>query len=46
MADLSAMEFLCYALMMIGLLWMGMYPQSMLDMAQPSLQALNVAFPG
>lgn len=45
MADLSGMEFLCFALMMIGLIWMGMYPQTMLDMAQPTLQALNVAFP-
>ena len=46
MADLSGMEFLCFALMMIGLIWMGMYPQTMLDMAQPTLQSLNVAFPG
>lgn len=45
-ADLSGMEFLCFALMMIGLIWMGMYPQTMLDMAQPTLQSLNVAFPG
>jgi NADH-quinone oxidoreductase subunit M len=45
-ADLSGMEFLCLALMMIGLIWMGMYPQTMLDMAQPSLQSLNIAFPG
>ena len=46
MADLSGMEFLCLALMMIGLIWMGMYPQTMLDMAQPTLQSLNIAFPG
>ena len=46
MADLSSMEFICFALMMIGLIWMGMYPQTMLDMAQPSLQSLNVLFPG
>jgi hypothetical protein len=24
---------------------MGMYPQSMLDMAEPTLQSLNVRFP-
>ena len=45
MADLSAMEFICCALMMIGLIWMGIYPQSMLDMAEPTLRNLNVAFP-
>jgi NADH-quinone oxidoreductase subunit M len=45
MADLSAMEFLCFALLMIGLIWMGLYPQSMLDMAEPTLRSLNVNFP-
>jgi NADH-quinone oxidoreductase subunit M len=45
MADLSAMEFICFALMMIGLLWMGLYPQSMLDLAEPTLRSLNVSFP-
>jgi len=45
MADLSTMEFLCFGLMMIGLLWMGLYPQSMLDMAEPTLRSLNVRFP-
>ncbi|MDR0781185.1 MAG: NADH-quinone oxidoreductase subunit M, partial [Pseudomonadales bacterium] len=45
MADLSTMEFLCFALMMIGLIWMGMYPQSMMDMAEPTLRSLNVTFP-
>jgi NADH-quinone oxidoreductase subunit M len=45
MADLSAMEFLCFALMMVGLIWMGMYPQTMMDMAEPTLRALNVTFP-
>src|SRR5690606_9549539 len=45
MADIGAMEFLCYALMMLGLLWLGLYPQSMLDMAEPTLRSLNVSFP-
>ena len=45
MHDLSGTEFLCFALMMIGLIWMGMYPQTMLYMAQPTLQSLNVVFP-
>jgi len=44
-ADLSAVEFICFALMMIGLIWMGMYPQTMLDMAEPTLRNLNVRFP-
>lgn len=43
--DLSFVEMLCYALMMIGLIWMGMYPQTFLDMAEPTLRALGVAFP-
>ncbi|HWK54120.1 MAG TPA: NADH-quinone oxidoreductase subunit M [Hyphomicrobiales bacterium] len=45
LADLSAMEFICFALMMVGLVWMGMYPQTMLDMAEPTLRSLNVTFP-
>jgi NADH-quinone oxidoreductase subunit M len=44
MADLSPTEFICFALMMVGLIWMGMYPQPMLDMAQPTLESLNVVF--
>jgi NADH-quinone oxidoreductase subunit M len=44
-ADLSFVEMLCFSLMMIGLVWMGMYPQTMLDMAEPTLRALGVAFP-
>jgi NADH-quinone oxidoreductase subunit M len=45
MADLSTVEMLCFSLMMIGLIWMGMYPQTMLDMAQPTLESLGVVFP-
>jgi NADH-quinone oxidoreductase subunit M len=45
MADLGTVEMLCYAVLMIGLIWMGMYPQSMLDMAQPTLESLGVVFP-
>jgi NADH-quinone oxidoreductase subunit M len=44
-ADLGFVEMLCFSLMMIGLVWMGMYPQTMLDMAEPTLRALGVAFP-
>ena len=45
MADLSVVEMLCYSLMMIGLIWMGMYPQTMLDLAEPTLRSLGVSFP-
>ncbi|MDG2091069.1 MAG: NADH-quinone oxidoreductase subunit M [Gammaproteobacteria bacterium] len=43
--DLTFIEMACFALMMIGLLWMGLYPQTMLDMAEPTLRSLGVAFP-
>ncbi|MDC0598861.1 NADH-quinone oxidoreductase subunit M [Gammaproteobacteria bacterium] len=42
--DLSTVEMMCFGLMMIGLLWMGMYPQTFLDLAEPTLRSLNVAF--
>lgn len=45
MADLGFVEMLCYSLMMIGLIWMGMYPQTMLDLAEPTLRGLGVVFP-
>jgi NADH-quinone oxidoreductase subunit M len=45
MADLGFVEMLCYSLMMIGLIWMGMYPQTMLDMAEPTLRSIGVSFP-
>ncbi len=44
-SDLTFIEMTCFALMMIGLLWMGLYPQSMLDMAEPTLRGLGVVFP-
>jgi NADH-quinone oxidoreductase subunit M len=44
-ADLSFVEMLCFSLMIIGLVWMGMHPQTMLDMAEPTLRSLGVAFP-
>jgi len=39
-SDLSMGELLCYSAMVIGLVWMGMYPQSFLDLSQPALDAL------
>jgi len=44
-ADLTFIEMACFALMMIGLLWMGLYPQSMMDMAEPTLRSIDVVFP-
>jgi NADH-quinone oxidoreductase subunit M len=38
--DLSRTELICYGLMAVGLVWMGMYPQTFLNMSAPSLQAL------
>ncbi len=40
-ADLSLVEILCYALMALGLVWMGMYPQSFLDVSEASLLYLQ-----
>lgn len=42
--DLTTVEMICFGLMMIGLLWMGMYPQSMLSMSEPTLRSLGVIF--
>lgn len=42
--DLTGVEMLCFGLMMIGLFWMGMYPQSMLNMSEPTLRSLGVLF--
>ena len=42
--DLTTIEMICFGMMMIGLLWMGLYPQSMLDMSEPTLRSLGVLF--
>ncbi|MBT6041989.1 MAG: NADH-quinone oxidoreductase subunit M [Gammaproteobacteria bacterium] len=42
--DLTGVEIFCFGLMMIGLLWMGLYPQSMLDMSEPTLRSMGVLF--
>ena len=42
--DLTTVEMICFGLMMIGLLWMGMYPQSMLNISEPTLRSLGVLF--
>ena len=38
--DLDNREMVYYALMMAGLVWMGVYPQSFLDLSAPALQGL------
>jgi NADH-quinone oxidoreductase subunit M len=40
LTDLSRREMFYFCLMMIGLIWMGMYPQSFLDLSAHSLSAL------
>ena len=37
LTDLTHREMFYYAAMMIGLIWMGMYPQSFLALSQPVL---------
>ena len=42
LTDLSRREMLYFGAMILGLVWMGMYPQSFLDLSQPVLaQLLN-----
>jgi NADH:ubiquinone oxidoreductase subunit 4 (subunit M) len=38
--DLSRREMLYFGAMMIGLIWMGMYPQNFLDMSAATLTSL------
>lgn len=40
LADLGTVELLCYGLMALGLLWMGLYPQSFLVHSASVLEAL------
>jgi len=40
LVDLSRVEMVFYLLMMIGLVWMGMYPQSFLDLSAMTLGSL------
>ncbi len=41
MADFDAREMLAMAAMMIALLWLGLYPQPVLDLAQPVIDSLQ-----
>ena len=43
LTDLTRREMFYFGSMMLGLVWMGMYPQSFLDLSQPVLvQLLNL----
>ncbi len=46
MADFDAREMLAMAAMMIALIWLGLYPQPVLDLAQPVLDGLQQFIPG
>ena len=35
--DLSATELVCYGAMALGLIWMGMYPQTFLALSEPTM---------
>jgi NADH-quinone oxidoreductase subunit M len=42
--DLDRREMVFYFAMMSGLVWMGLYPQSFLDLSEPTLNALLAGF--
>lgn len=44
--DLTRVEMACYIAMMIGLVWMGLYPQSMLGLAESGLLNLGLEMAG
>ncbi len=43
MQDFGFREMSVYAIMIIALVWIGVYPQPVLDLAQPTLDALGIA---
>ena len=46
LTDLNRREMVYFALMMVGLVWMGMYPQSFLSMSAPALAQLLTSTQG
>ena len=46
MPDFDAREMVSMAAMMIALIWLGLYPQPVLDLAQPVLEGLQQLVPG
>ncbi|MCY4094672.1 MAG: NADH-quinone oxidoreductase subunit M [Gammaproteobacteria bacterium] len=43
MQDFGFREMSVYAIMIVALVWIGIYPQHVLDLAQPTLDALGIA---
>ena len=43
MQDFGFRELSVYAIMIVALVWIGIYPQHVLDLAQPTLDALGIA---
>jgi NADH-quinone oxidoreductase subunit M len=41
-ADFGSLEMTAMAVMIIGLIWLGLYPQPVLDMVQPVLNSLYI----
>jgi NADH-quinone oxidoreductase subunit M len=46
MPDFDAREMFAMAAMMVALLWLGLYPQPVLDLAQPVIESLQALAPG
>ena len=46
MPDFDAREMFAMAAMMVALLWLGLYPQPVLDLAQPVIESLQELAPG
>jgi len=44
--DLTATELLCYGAMAVGLVWMGMYPQTFLAISEPTMNFLLQSLEG
>jgi len=46
MPDFDAREMFAMAAMMVALLWLGLHPQPVLDLAQPAIDSLQELAPG
>jgi NADH-quinone oxidoreductase subunit M len=46
MPDFNAREMFAMAAMMVALLWLGLYPQPVLDLAQPVIESVQELAPG
>lgn len=45
LVDLGRQEMIFYAAMMLGLLWMGLYPQTFMALSAPTLESLLMGLP-